>query len=480
MIRICRKTTVVAVFTVACCAIAVPASAGPFLDWLHGRNTTPNPAYAAANPGFAVADPASTAGCAPYAAGYAPSAAGYSPYAAGYSPYAAGYAPVTANAPVTAYSPAITNHNISGYNPYRGVTAYSPGLTGGTVSTVDANPAPITYAPPPAGVTAYSPGTASTPVTTYAPALPIPTTGSVAGSQLYGTGNLYPDSTAYAAYSVPTSYAAYSVPTAAPAYAVAPRVGPIRRLLQALFGTGYRTSYYRAPVTYYRPATTVGASGAPVTALSPCTSYQIQTQRTPVHSYAPATAVPSTGCPDPCASYAAPTAGCADCGPATTSPYSGTIQPTSPAMPGTAAPGTGYPSSAPTTITPDTQPLQAPQLAPGQFSTPQGVQSTQSSYGSPPRYRQPYSNVKPIPALESDESDSGDMDTRILPGDRTAAVREPGFTSAAVRTVAAQSTQDDNRRALYLRSAQPKSDSVSQRPAEKKKVYQRAQWNGVK
>lgn len=48
----------------------------------------------------------------------------------------------------------------------------------------------------------------------------------------------------------------------------------------------YRTSQYRAPVTYYRPMmTTDPNTGAQVIALAPCTSYEYQTQRIPTFGY---------------------------------------------------------------------------------------------------------------------------------------------------------------------------------------------------
>ena len=48
----------------------------------------------------------------------------------------------------------------------------------------------------------------------------------------------------------------------------------------------YRTSQYRAPVTYYRPLiTTDPNTGSQVVALAPCTSYEYQTQRIPTFGY---------------------------------------------------------------------------------------------------------------------------------------------------------------------------------------------------
>ncbi len=48
----------------------------------------------------------------------------------------------------------------------------------------------------------------------------------------------------------------------------------------------YRTTQYRAPVTYYRPLmTTDPNTGAQVVALAPCSSYEYQTQRVPTFGY---------------------------------------------------------------------------------------------------------------------------------------------------------------------------------------------------
>lgn len=48
----------------------------------------------------------------------------------------------------------------------------------------------------------------------------------------------------------------------------------------------YRTTQYRAPVTYYRPlVTTDPNTGSQVVALAPCTSYEYQTQRVPTFGY---------------------------------------------------------------------------------------------------------------------------------------------------------------------------------------------------
>jgi hypothetical protein len=57
------------------------------------------------------------------------------------------------------------------------------------------------------------------------------------------------------------------------------------RFCDKLFGTRYATNYYSAPVTIYRPVTTVNPmTGAPVIVQQPCTSFEQQVQRTPYTS----------------------------------------------------------------------------------------------------------------------------------------------------------------------------------------------------
>ena len=78
-------------------------------------------------------------------------------------------------------------------------------------------------------------------------------------------------------------------------YAAAPpapkREGCLSRFCSKLFGTGYTTSYYRAPVTYYRPVTTMNpATGTMVTVQQPCTAYEQQVQRNPFTTVLPGTA----------------------------------------------------------------------------------------------------------------------------------------------------------------------------------------------
>ena len=76
---------------------------------------------------------------------------------------------------------------------------------------------------------------------------------------------------------------------------VQPRVGGLGRFFGSLFGTNYRSSYYRAPVTYYRPVTSVDpVTGTTVTVQQPCTAYTQQLQRSPYSSLQVAQPQPST------------------------------------------------------------------------------------------------------------------------------------------------------------------------------------------
>lgn len=86
-------------------------------------------------------------------------------------------------------------------------------------------------------------------------------------------------------------YAAYIAdPTAKP--------GCWNEFLDRWFGTGYRTSSFRVPVTYFRPViTTDPTTGQQVVVQQPCTSFVEQQQRSPIRffrSARPSTSLPST------------------------------------------------------------------------------------------------------------------------------------------------------------------------------------------
>ncbi|HBE69889.1 MAG TPA: hypothetical protein DDW52_17215 [Planctomycetaceae bacterium] len=130
------------------------AQAGPLIDWLFGRRTSP---------AYPVGGPVPVG-----------NTAGYAPYSSGYSPYSVGYAP---------------------YNSLRPPVFSGPG-----------------YAPPSGLPTTVTPR-------------------------------------------VPTTYS---------------------------YVPNYRTNYYRAPVTYYRPLMKADpTTGAQTVHMAPCTSYEYQTQRIP-------------------------------------------------------------------------------------------------------------------------------------------------------------------------------------------------------
>lgn len=257
-------------------ASSTPAYGCCLTDWLHGRNANP----------YAV-------GYAPYAAGYAPVAA---PYAMGYAPtglpYAANYPPVASSPVPIQHVPIQPVATTSVLRPTWTNTA--PVLSSGVYQAQR----PGYYANQPV----YNNPSVYTgmPVTGAYSAARIPVApsyrGSAPASSYFGATNQYPNTFA-SGYS-PRSYSSGTAPiglptTILPATNVAPvfaptpprRRGGLSRFFGSWFGTNYRSSYYRAPVTYYRPATTVDPiSGTTVTVQQPCTSYVQQLQRTPYSS----------------------------------------------------------------------------------------------------------------------------------------------------------------------------------------------------
>lgn len=132
-------------------------------------------------------------------------------------------------------------------------------------------------------------------------------------TSFYGTGNIYPQ-----APTTPQHFAGMAGhPAVQPTSAVAsgePVFQPARRgLLGWLFGRNYRSNYYMAPVTYYRPQTTLDpATGATMTVQQACTDYQYQMQRSPYVGLQPSNL--GTG------NHCAPTQGVVQ-------PFPGTTQP---------------------------------------------------------------------------------------------------------------------------------------------------------
>jgi hypothetical protein len=279
-----RKIALGGLIVVCTAGSARPVGAGPLCDWLFGRPAPPPPAYAS---GYAAAYPVAPA---TYSANYGavPAAPVGSAVTVPTTQPAAGY--TANNAPVVPASPsngAAALQMPSYSSNYGAAPAAAPGDRGYAAFTP-----PVRGSYPPSGipVTSYygtgnyypdasggaapaSTAGAVAPVTAYQPAIPAPSAAVPAAAPAGSTVQLYP-----------------GVPAARPGL-----LGGISRFFGSLFGTRYSSSYYRAPVTYYRPVTTSGAAGQPVTTQRACTSYEYQMQRAPITSFAPATSAPATG-----------------------------------------------------------------------------------------------------------------------------------------------------------------------------------------
>ena len=239
----------------------------------------------------------------PYVVGYAPVAAVPATTPVATVPAAAPVAAVPATAPVAAV-PTTT----SVLQPT--TTMAAPALTSGAYQaqrpTYYDNPSVYTGMPVASGYSALRVPVASG----YR--------GGLRASRNVTATNLYPDT--YVSAQVPVTAAPglplsvatpTGVPTTAlPATQVAPLFPPtppaqggVSRFFGSQLGTSYSSAYTRAPVTYYRPMTTVDpTTGTTVTVQRPCTSYAQQVQRTPYsslqgHSAAPPQ--PAPGCSTP-------------------------------------------------------------------------------------------------------------------------------------------------------------------------------------
>ncbi|MCC9643830.1 hypothetical protein LOC71_16205 [Rhodopirellula sp. JC740] len=217
------------------------------------------------------------------------------------------------------------------------VAGYAP-VAGAPVTTITTTGTPA-VAPPPAYVAGYTPLITAAPNSSvlplnpssiYTPSQPYslqrPAYGAVpldnpsvytgqpvmsgyrgavsTGSSIFGTGNVYPSNGYVGASPVATQPVTAYRP--ANTYATPVRSG-LSRFFNSLLGTGYRSSYYTAPITYYRPATTVDpVTGTTVTVQRACDSTVQQLQRTPYTTFQglasqPVTVSPYTVTPtDPC------------------------------------------------------------------------------------------------------------------------------------------------------------------------------------
>ncbi len=329
-----------------------------------------------------------------YGAGYAPE--GYAPVpASNYNPgatYVSGYAPATPttfgpNATTSLSSNGAYQAQRPGYfdNPsvytgtptYSGVAAsgYQPSYQSFNASMADryrGNAAPVGYAE---SYSSFYDGSS--------PGQPIPL-----------------------ATQTGTPLTAIPVTPVAPIYAPAPQTGGccLSRFCSKLFGTNYSTSYYRAPVTFYRPVTVTNpVSGTPVIVQQPCTSFEQQVQRTPYNSLQfGSPSPPPTSCPTGC-----PTGqpGCSPTpygyGAANTGTPNGTGQFGSVGQVG-AMGGTGgvtqIPSTSPTIAPPAGMPNMAPLTGSPTIAPPSGTNDL-APVGQP---RLESGAVPSIPQAESD------------------------------------------------------------------------------
>ena len=348
-------------------------------DWLYGRSASP------------------------YAVGYAPYAVNDGSYAANYTPYVAGYTPTAGYASTTVLplrSPVVTSGAFQVQRPsyLENASVYTGAPVGANLQTAYSVPVttPPLFRQNPSLLGAGSTSSYFGASNTY-PNYPVPFAGSYAAN--YPSVSTGGPATTLSTTRVPTRFS--NVPVSGVPVRSTPLFrGGLARFFGSLFGTNYRTSYYGAPVTYYRPATSVDPlTGTTVTVQQPCTSTIEQLQRTPYNSFQ--FTQPSTtpiGGP-------MPTAGCG-------------------------SPGLGF---APSGVSPATM-LSSPNLAPSQFAVP--IPSTvmpPSGYGQSPSHHaapltgspsapQPQSDLSPMeqPSLNRVPVESNHESSRYRQTDRVA------------------------------------------------------------
>jgi hypothetical protein len=307
-----------------------------------------------------------------------------------------------------------------------------PILTYPSQPTVAAAAVPV-LAPASAVTTAGYPATASHQV---APGYPYPLTTNYAATTAAPAACPCPVTANYAA--APTTACATPCAAAPATTAYLPVVAqPAQYLNPTVVGYSptYRSSWYRVPVTYYRPVTAyTGVAAQPVTVMQPCNTQTYQVRRSPLlfhrpwlpatttvpyAAYAPVvtqpapmvtgqmvTAQPSTApnCPCPNAATVAPSL--------STTPYYGpstTVPSTT--FPSTVAPSTHIPSSSDPVPGSSTMPAdQAPalqQIDPAAGAYPNSASlpshsaattaSTQRTFPNPKNTASSVYQVKPIP-----------------------------------------------------------------------------------
>jgi hypothetical protein len=281
-----------------------------------------------------------------------------------------------------------------------------------------------------------------------------------AGSSEFGAANVYPNSSYYRSNytAAQVGLPATAIPSTnvAALFPAAPRT-PIRsglsRFFGSLFGTNYQSSYYRAPVTYYRPVTTVDPTlGTTVTVQRPCLSTVNQLQRTPYSSLlpsgsfagqpAPAFApIGQPSCNVPPGSFGQmnpigqvnPIGQASATGQFTPGQFTVPIPSTMPPSPSAATGAPSFPSTVPLTGSPSSPRSQSDQspLDPPSLRGFQQQRSETSFRESPPAYQSPARSADPPapsttePAEESywQLQDSDDSTAMISPSRRYGAVR---------------------------------------------------------
>lgn len=354
-------------------------------------------------------------------------------YAVGTAPYTAGYAPVVTSAPSSSLLP----------------------LTG-TGSFVQ----PSSVQQP-----AYGAVPLNNPSVYSDPSIALGYRGAVpAGGGPFGTGNVYPNN--YQA----NMGSSVQLPVT-PTYA-AQRRGGLARFFDSLLGTEYRSSYYTAPITYYRPATTVDPiTGTTVTVQQPCASTVQQLQRTPYATFQPSPSYAQTS-PIGTSCDIDPNTGIAACN--ATSPYdraTGMSYGASP-IPSTVAPD-GYASpaygNAGNAGNADLQPLAPPALPPSPSSNFSGRLSYPESDAG-----DAYSNLSPLTGDSFSDSPSyqrevqPDLDSSSQRSakpaysdqqDRSAAVDDAYRQGYEAGRTATQNEADENAPSTYSRDAAPEKTS---------------------
>lgn len=296
-----------------------------------------------------------------------------------------------------------------------------------------------------------------------------------------------PNTTGYPAL-LAGSYAGHQVAYAAPNLVMQP-VQPAQLTQPVVVGyaPSYRTSWFRVPVTYYRPVTAFsGVGGPPVTVMQPCNTQTWQVRRTPwlfrYRPWLPVTAPVTFGAASPIVAAQPIVASPCPCIPTTTAslPYlpSATMATVPGAVvgsgvaPNSVVPGYSVPPQLPSSgsVPADQQPAlpldSIPTTVPNSASTalPQAAATSANTQGVTPNTASSVYQVKPIPDPENKNTNDNSNSPRglapplLIPRERTASqasFRVPPITQAVWKTpataapVAAPSSQSAAKSQLW-------------------------------